>query len=51
MRVSYATGYSVALPPRHPFPMGKFEALHAILRRERLVTEADVVAPEPAAWR
>jgi len=50
MRVSYTAGYYVELPPGHPFPMGKFPALHGILRREGLVGDGDVVAPEPAPW-
>ncbi len=45
MRVSYHAGYSVPLPARHPFPMGKFAALHALLLREGVIREADVVAP------
>ncbi len=45
MRVSYHAGYSVPLPARHPFPMGKFAALHALLLREGVIREAEVVAP------
>lgn len=50
MRVAYSEGYGVDLPVGHPFPMGKFAALHRILRREGLVGEGDAVAPAPADW-
>ena len=50
MRVSYSPGYYVALPEGHPFPMGKFPALHRILRREGLLRPRDVVEPDRAAW-
>ncbi|MFH1570785.1 MAG: histone deacetylase [Gemmatimonadota bacterium] len=40
----------MALPPGHPFPMGKFTALHHLLLAEGLVREADVLCPEPAPW-
>ena len=45
MRVSYHDGYTVPLPERHPFPMGKFAALHALLLAEGVIAPADVVAP------
>ncbi len=45
MRVGYHTDYWIPLPERHPFPMGKYPALHAILLAEGLITERDVVAP------
>lgn len=45
MRVSYHEGYFVPLPEKHPFPMGKFPALHRILREEGLITPQRVVAP------
>ena len=50
MRVSYSNGYFIPLPEGHAFPMGKFPALHRILLGEALITPADVVEPEPAAW-
>ncbi len=50
MRVSYCDGYYVALPPRHPFPMGKFPALHRLLLREGLIAPGDVVAPREVDW-
>lgn len=50
MRVSYSDGYFVALPPRHPFPMGKFPALRYVLQREGLIRDEDVVEPREADW-
>ncbi len=50
MRASYCDGYYVALPPRHPFPMGKFPALHRILLAEGLLHPENVVAPREADW-
>jgi acetoin utilization deacetylase AcuC-like enzyme len=50
MRVSYCDGYYVPLPEDHPFPMGKFPALHARLLQEGVVTPVDVVAPRQADW-
>ena len=50
MRVSYSDGYFVPLPPKHPFPMGKFPALRDLLLRERLIREDVVVAPREADW-
>jgi acetoin utilization deacetylase AcuC-like enzyme len=50
MRVSYHPGYYVELPERHPFPMGKFPALHRLLVDEGVVREADVVAPREVDW-
>lgn len=50
MRVSYSPGYYVPLPEGHPFPMGKFPALHHLLLEEGLITPADVVEPRPADW-
>jgi acetoin utilization deacetylase AcuC-like enzyme len=46
MRVSYHPDYWIALPERHPFPMGKYPALRRILIEEGLVREADVHTPE-----
>jgi len=50
VRVSYADGYFVQLPPGHPFPMGKFPALLDILTAEGLVRPGDVVEPGEASW-
>lgn len=50
MRVSYCDGYYVPLPDGHPFPMGKFPALHQQLLREGVIYAADVVAPRQADW-
>ena len=50
MRVSYSEDYYVPLPPKHPFPMGKFPALHQRLLQENLLGADDVVSPRPADW-
>lgn len=50
MRVSYCDDYFVPLPPRHPFPMGKFPALHRLLLAEGVIRAEDVVAPREADW-
>lgn len=50
MRVSYHPDYTVPLPEGHPFPMGKFSALHRILLDEGLLDPRDVILPEEAAW-
>lgn len=50
MRVSYAGGYFVRLPDGHPFPMGKFPALHRILLQEGLIRHEDVVPAVEASW-
>lgn len=50
MRVSYQDGYYVPLPESHPFPMGKFPALHTLLLHEGLLHPDDVVAPRQADW-
>lgn len=50
VRVSYHPDYFVPLPPRHPFPMAKFPALHEIVLREGLIAPADVIAPREADW-
>jgi len=50
MRVSYHPDYTVPLPEGHPFPMGKFAALHRILLDEGLIRPEDVMLPQEAAW-
>ncbi len=50
MRVSYSEDYYVPLPPRHPFPMGKFPALYQLLLAENLVSPDHVVPPRLADW-
>jgi acetoin utilization deacetylase AcuC-like enzyme len=40
----------VPLPDGHPFPMGKFPALHRLLLEENLIQPRDVVAPRQADW-
>ena len=48
MRVSYHPDYRVDLPPAHPYPMGKYPLLHALLRERGLLVEADTMVPEEA---
>jgi len=50
MRASYSDGYYVPLPDGHPFPMGKFPALHHVLRQEGLLAAREVVTPQQADW-
>lgn len=50
MRVSYHPDYTMPLPPGHPFPMGKYDALHGILLAEGLIAPEDVVTPAEATW-
>jgi len=50
VRVSYHDGYTVPLPERHPFPMGKFEALRERVVSEGIVRAEDVIAPREADW-
>ncbi len=50
MRVSYRDSYYVPLPDGHPFPMGKFRALHQLLLAEGLLRPSDVIAPREAEW-
>ena len=50
MRASYTSGYFVALPPEHPFPMGKFPALAEILLMEELITPGDIYEPNEVTW-
>lgn len=50
MRVCYHPDYTMPLPPGHPFPMGKYDALHRILLGEGLIAKEDVVTPAEASW-
>ena len=49
MRVSYHADYHVELPSTHPFPMGKYRAVHALLREAGIVSPSDIMEPEEAA--
>ncbi len=51
MRVCFAEGYTAPLPEGHRFPMGKFASLLRVLRSEALITDKDIVTPEPASWQ
>ena len=50
MRVSYTGGNVISLPEHHPFPIGKFSALHRILLEEELVRPEEVFAAGEASW-
>ena len=41
-------GYTIALPPRHPFPMAKFRVLRDILAAEETGRGAEWITPQPA---
>lgn len=41
-------GYTIELPPRHPFPMAKFRALREVLDGEPVGTRAEWITPQPA---
>lgn len=45
MRVCFHPEYDAALPAGHPFPMGKFPAVHATLLAEGITSPAQVIAP------
>ncbi|MBL8857263.1 MAG: histone deacetylase [Planctomycetes bacterium] len=51
MRVSYHADYWIPLPERHPFPMGKYPALHKILLDEDLIRPDGVHTPEECSPR
>jgi acetoin utilization deacetylase AcuC-like enzyme len=51
MRASYTPDYYVGLPEKHPFPMGKFPALHQQLLAEGLLRPEDVIKPGEATWQ
>ncbi|WP_458526081.1 histone deacetylase family protein [Onishia taeanensis] len=41
-------GYTIALPPSHPFPMAKFRVLCEVLKGEPVGTRAEWITPAPA---
>jgi acetoin utilization deacetylase AcuC-like enzyme len=47
MKCSYHPSYQVALPAGHPFPMSKYPLLKAQLMAEGLLTEGDILEPQP----
>jgi acetoin utilization deacetylase AcuC-like enzyme len=51
MRVSYHPDYHVDLPPTHPFPMGKYPLVHALLAGSGVVGPGEVMQPEEAPLR
>jgi acetoin utilization deacetylase AcuC-like enzyme len=48
MRVSYHPDYHVELPATHPFPMGKYPAVHSLLLGAGVVAETEVMRPDEA---
>ena len=48
MRVSYHPDYHVELPPAHPFPMGKYPRVNALLTATGIVRPDEVMQPEEA---
>jgi len=50
MRVAWSPDYHTPLPQGHRFPMGKYPALLAALRREGLVRPDELFEPPEAAW-
>lgn len=44
----FSPHYSFDLPPHHPFPMGKYQAVHDALRADGLLANHQVLAPEAA---
>jgi len=48
MRVSFHPDYRVDLGPTHPFPMGKYPLLHALLLERGLIRPQDVMEPVEA---
>src|SRR5277367_2124357 len=47
MKCSYHSGYQVALPPGHPFPIAKFPLLKDRLLSDGVLTAGDLIEPEP----
>jgi len=47
MKCSYHSGYEIALPAGHPFPISKFPLVKDILLADGVLAAEDLVAPEP----
>jgi len=47
MKCAYHPGYQAPLPPGHAFPMSKYPLLKDLLCGEGLLTDADILTPEP----
>jgi acetoin utilization deacetylase AcuC-like enzyme len=47
MKCSYHSGYEVALPAGHPFPISKFPLLKEILLTDGVLAASDLLAPAP----
>jgi len=50
MLVSYHPAYVVPMPPRHSFPMAKFEILRDMLLQEGVIKASDVVTTVECPW-
>lgn len=48
--VSYHPAYVVPMPPRHSFPMAKFEILRDILLRDQVFTPSDIIPMDECPW-
>jgi acetoin utilization deacetylase AcuC-like enzyme len=47
MKCSYHSGYHVALPAGHPFPISKYAVLKDLLLAEGVLAPRDLIEPEP----
>jgi len=47
MKCSYHPGYQLSLPEGHPFPRSKYAELKELLIAEGVLSERDLMAPEP----
>ena len=51
MKCSYHSGYHVALPTGHPFPISKYPLLKDQLLAEGMLAAGDLLEPEPVDWK
>ena len=49
MKASHHPDYVLPLPEGHPFPMGKYARLHALLLERGVLSPADLMQPDEAA--
>jgi len=47
MKCAYHSSYQLALPPTHPFPMSKYGLLKDWLIAEQLLSDSDLLEPQP----
>lgn len=50
MLVSYHPAYVIPMPPRHSFPMNKFEILRDILLRDQIISPTDIIPMDECSW-